>query len=119
MDVDLAKLDVATWRTFSRFPPDRQAGFLQDEYPQSVAVILAILARVTTLEEADAMLPFFPEMFAREVVKRRAYMADVRWWVILELERQIRFLVEAWNDSSVWTDDERERWRQVARDHDR
>lgn len=110
-------LDVATWRAFGRFPPEHLAFCLKDEYPQTVAVIIAILERVVGPQLADQALTHLPEAFASEVVRRRARLADVKWWVILEVEKEIKFLVAAWRDPAIWTDDEKERWRQSAKKH--
>lgn len=73
------------WRRLGEVPADALAGFLRDEYPQTIAVILSQL----NSELGGRVLALLPEPTAVEVIDRTLRLGDVRPDALAHIEDMI------------------------------
>jgi flagellar motor switch protein FliG len=74
------------WEKLGNVSEDVLAAFLQKEYPQTVAVILAKINQ----DHAARVLPLLPEGFALDVIHRMLKMESVQKEVLDEVEKTLR-----------------------------
>ena len=74
------------WEKLSNVNEDILAGFLQKEYPQTVAVVLS---KVST-DHAARVLSILPDGFALEVINRMLKMETVQKEILEEVEKTLR-----------------------------
>ena len=88
---DEPKLNV--WEKLSKIKPEMVAAYISDEHPQTIALILANLAKTDT-EAASRVIPILPEAIQINVVFRMSQIESVPEELIGDIERTLEKILE-------------------------